>query len=52
MRKKSYNTENIIFEFKCLKCNKVVYINIHEILEVGNPMCCDEEMEIDSKGLV
>jgi len=50
MSKKTYNTRDIIFKFKCLQCNKEVMININEILEVGNPICCDdEEMKIDDE---
>jgi len=50
MSEKTYNTRDIMFKFKCLQCNKEVIININEILEVGNPICCsDEEMKIDDE---
>jgi Zn finger protein HypA/HybF involved in hydrogenase expression len=38
---------DIPFTFRCLKCNKEVKLSIYDVMEVGDPMCCDEEMDLD-----
>jgi len=44
--KKKLGCNSVLFKFKCLKCEKEIKVNVYEILEVGTPMCCDEEMDL------
>jgi hypothetical protein len=48
VKKKTHDSQKILFKFRCVKCYKKQEIDIYEILEVGNPICCDEEMEIEN----
>jgi len=41
------NTSDIPFTFRCLECKKEAKLNIHDVIETGEPMCCDKEMDID-----
>ena len=49
MNKRTHSAGSVLFKFECLKCCKIVKINIFEVLEVGYPMCCDEEMDISMR---
>ncbi|MFW9871556.1 MAG: hypothetical protein ACFFG0_00450 [Candidatus Thorarchaeota archaeon] len=45
--KEILDAQKTFFKFECGKCGEIKYINVFEILEVGHPLCCDEEMEVD-----
>jgi len=36
-----------LFKFECKICNKIIHINVFEILDIGYPLCCEQQMEID-----
>jgi len=49
---KTHEVNDVLFKFKCLNCDNEEKINICEILEIGHPICCDEEMEIDDRCII
>jgi hypothetical protein len=42
-------TSDIRFTFRCLECNKKAKLSIYDVMKVGDPMCCDEEMDLDEQ---
>lgn len=52
MNKRIYSAGSVLFRFTCLKCSKKVEVNIFEVLHIGTPMCCDEEMDININCIV
>jgi hypothetical protein len=32
--------------WKCQECGRTVSVSYEELLEIGTPMCCDEEMDL------
>ena len=47
---KLVDREKITVEFKCPECNDRVEANLANILEVGNPWCCDCDCEYIAQG--
>ena len=49
MSEEILDTGKVLFKFKCLECSNIVKVNIYEILEVGDPICCDRKMDISER---
>lgn len=45
--KEIMKANKVLFKFECEDCGDITHIDIYEVLSVGHPLCCDEEMEID-----
>lgn len=46
--------DNIAFSFQCPECEESVNVTLTDMLEIGTPMCCDcdVDMEPDSEAEV